>query len=101
MSLFKNSFLRSSVSVLAVLSLAICLSCGSSNNYGVATPGATSGFKHRVYLTNSFAGTTIILNADNDQVYGRSITTIGGNNVMALSHDGKFTLEFSNGADEL
>jgi len=101
MSLYKNLFLRASVSLVAVLSLACCLSCGSSNPYGIATPGSTSGFKHRIFVTNSYAGTTIILNADNDVVYGRAINTISGNKVLTLSRDSKFTLQYSNGPDVL
>ena len=65
------------------------------------TPGATSGFKHRIMLTNSFAGTIIIINAQNDVVYGRPISTIPGAQILAEASDGSFTLSYSNGTDEL
>jgi len=101
MSFYKNFCWRLFVPLLALASLALCLACGSNNYYGYASPSATSGFKHRVYLTNAYAGTIIILNADNDEVYGRNITTAAGAEVLAESHDGSFTLAYSNGVDEL
>jgi hypothetical protein len=101
MSSSKKLFVRSIASILGGLLLLSCLSCGNSNYNGYTAPGKTSKFKHRVLVTNSFAGTTILLNSDNEVVYGRAISTVQGNNILTLSHDGKFTLEYSNGSDEL
>ena len=66
---YKNFCRRTFVLGLAMVSLAFCLSCNNNYNaYGTPTPSATSGFKHRIMLTNAFAGTQIIINADNDAV---------------------------------
>lgn len=98
MSLYKKYICRAIALVLALVSLALCLSCSSNyNNYGYANPSATSGFKHRVMLTNAFAGSIIIINSDNDFVYGRPIGVAAGVAYLAESHDGAFTLAYSNG----
>ncbi|MGZ4816945.1 MAG: YncE family protein [Terriglobales bacterium] len=100
MASYRNLF-RVLSSAFAFAALALFTSCGTSYNNATTNPGATSKFKHRIYLTNAYAGTTIILNADNDQVYGRSIATISGNDLLAESHNGAFTLQFSSGPDIL
>ncbi len=98
MSLFKNYASRTLYFVLALASLAFTLSCSNNYNYyGYQNPSATSGFKHRVMLTNAFAGSVVILNADNDFLYGRPISVAANNQLLAESHDGTFTLTYSNG----
>src|SRR5581483_3132063 len=98
MSLYKNYACRAISLVLALAAVAFCLSCSNNNNpYGYANPSATSGFKHRVMVTNAFQGTIIILNSDNDFVYGRPISVAAGDDLLAESHDGTFTLTYSNG----
>ena len=97
----RNSPLRAFGCAAALITLIFLISCGTSYNNPINNPGPTSKFKHRIYLTNAYAGTTIIMNADNDEIYGRSISTISGNDLLVKSHDGKFTLEFSSGPDIL
>jgi hypothetical protein len=102
MSSYKNVCRCAFFGLLALGSLVFSLSCGNNNNiYGVATPSATSGFKHRIMVTNAFAGTNVLVNADNDVVYGRPISTLPGNDILAESHDGTFDLSYSNGPNEL
>lgn len=101
MSSYTNSFRRIGVFLLAVVSLTLCLSCNNNNYYYGTTPSATSGFKHRIVLTNAYNGTNIIINADNDVVYGRGISTTAGNELLAEAHDNSFTLIYSNGVDGL
>ncbi len=96
---FSEHFSRRKFACAIALTLAcFCLSCGNNYDYyGNPTPSAVSGYKHRVLLTNAYAGTTIILNADDDVIYGRAINTISGNDLLTESHDGTYTLEFSSG----
>jgi len=101
MSCYRKFFLRAVACVLALTALVFLVSCGTSYNNATSNPGTTSKFKHRIYVTNAFAGTLIIFNADNDQVYGRSIVTLPGNDLLTESHDGKFTLSYSNGVNVL
>lgn len=103
MSLHRNSSLRLLTGLMALVSLAFCLSCGNNNYnyYGYASPSATSGYKHRILVSNSYAGTLQIINAVNNFLYGRPITVSPQPQYMALSHDGKFTLSYSNTADTL
>lgn len=87
---------------IALLTLALCLSCNNNYNvYGVPTPSATSGFKHRIMVTNAYNGSVVIINADNDVVYQRPISTAVGAEYLAESHDGTFTLVYANTADAL
>jgi len=103
MSLSKNYVCRAMFIVVALASLALCLACNNNNYnyYGYSTPSATSGFKHRIMLTNAYAGTIIILNADNDMVYGRTINLATQDQLLAESHDGTFTLAYSNGVSNI
>ena len=102
MSSYKHTCLRITKYVLALVLSALLLSCSNNSNYyGYTSPSATSGFKHRVMVSNSFAGTILIFDADKDLLYGRAINTIPGNNLLAVSHDGTFTLSYSNGANVL
>jgi hypothetical protein len=98
MSLFKKYICRAIGFVVALTFLAFSLSCGNNYNYyGYQNPSATSGFKHRVMLTNAFQGTVVIFNADNDFLYGRPISVAANDQLLAESHDGNFTLTYSNG----
>jgi hypothetical protein len=97
----RNFLVRTFGCAAVLIASLILLSCGNSYSNPVQNPGATSKFKHRVLVTNAFAGTTLILNADNDQIYGRTLSTIGGNDLLAESHNGAFTLEFSSGSNIL
>jgi hypothetical protein len=103
MPLYKNYVCRAMVIVVALAALAICLSCGNNNYnyYGYQNPSATSGFQHRVMLTNAYAGTVVILNPDNDVVYGRTINLAANDQILAESHDGTFTLAYSNGTSNV
>jgi hypothetical protein len=97
----RNSSVFKLTSVLALSALwLVTASCGNNYNGSSSNSSSTlSKWKHRVLLTNAFSGTTYILNADNDQVWNRTISTTSGNNLLAESPDGKFTLEFASGAN--
>ena len=100
MSFYRNPSLRILSSFLALLSLAFTVACGNSNNYyGYTSPNATSGYKHRVLVSNTYNGNLLIVNADNNFLFGRQIATTPQPEYLALSHDGKFTLSFSNLSD--
>jgi len=98
MSCYRKFFVRMSASAISLAALVLFTACGNSYS-GTTSTGSTSKFKHRIYLTNALAGTIIIMNADNDQVYGRAITTVAGTDLLAESHDGHFTLSFSSGSN--
>lgn len=102
MSSYKNRSRNKFVLAVVLVSFAVCLSCGNNYNYyGTPTPSATSGYKHRIMVTNAFAGDITIINAANDMVYGRPIGTSRGAEYLAESHDGTFTLSYSNTTDTL
>ncbi len=92
---------RASGCALTLVALLALLSCGNSYNNPIQNPGPTSNFKHRILLTNAYAGTMIILNADNDEIYGRTIASFPGNEILTEAHNSAFTLEFSNGSNVL
>src|SRR3954447_16584720 len=62
--------------------LTVLTSCGSNYNNGRQNTGAISKFKHRVFVTNSFAGTILIFNAETNVIYNRPLGTSSGNNLM-------------------
>ena len=103
MSFYRNSSWRLLTCLMALVSLSFCLSCGNNNynGYGYASPSSTSGYKHRILVSNSYVGSLLIINAVNNFLYGRPITVSPQPQYLALSHDGKFTLSYSNSADTL
>jgi len=99
MSFYRNSTLRISTCLIALLSLSFCLSCGNNYNSYSVGPNQTSGYKHRILVSNAYNGSLLIINAANNFLFGRQITTTPQPQYLALSHDGKFTLSFSNVAE--
>jgi hypothetical protein len=74
----------------ALLALASC--GGSSSSSGSTTTKPVSGYTNRIYLQNSYFGTVIIMNGDNDQVFQTAITVASGINLIAESLDKATTL---------
>ena len=76
---------------LALAALFTLIGCGGGSTSNDTTK-AVSGFSNRIYLLNSYYGTIVIMNGDNDQIYGIPIVVGGGANLMALSLDKSKTL---------
>jgi hypothetical protein len=100
MSRYRNSSTSKLGCVFALCLLLLFTSCGTNyNNNNNNSSSSVSKWKHRILLTNSFAGTTYILNADDDLVWTKPISTTSGNDLLTESLDGKFTLEFCSGSN--
>ena len=68
------------------------IGCGGSSSGSGSTAKVPSGYSNRLYVLNSFYGSTIVMNGTNDQVYSLPIAVGGGANLMALSLDKTKTL---------
>ena len=80
---------------LAASALLALSSCGNYSNptaTGATSSNPVSAFKTRIFLLNSFFGTIVIMNGDNDQVWGTPISVGNGANLIAESLDGTTTL---------
>jgi hypothetical protein len=102
MSFYRNPSLRILTSFVALLLFAIIVACGNNNtSYGYVSPSATSGYKHRILVSNSYNGNIMIINAANNFLFGRQIATTPQPQYLALSYDGKYTVSYSNVTDRL
>jgi hypothetical protein len=87
--------------LLLFAGLTVLTSCGTNYNNGNQKTGATSKFKHRVFVTNAFAGTVLIFNAETNVIYNRPLGTASGNNLMLKTPDNTLTLVSSSNAQAI
>lgn len=88
----RNLFARVIFPGLAVAALALLSACGGGSSNNTTTTRPVSNFSPRIYLLNSYYGTVIIMNGQNDQVFPAAITVGGGANLIAETLDQTLTL---------
>lgn len=88
---WQNLSRRYLTALLIFTALIMLVSCGGGDDSS-DTSNPVSGFKHRIFLQNSYFGTVIIIDSQTEQVFPSAISLGSGINKTVVSLDAKTTL---------